>query len=103
LPQIQEMQRQKSALYFHVPFFSKQSGGHHSLLGKVPSVCFLALPTGKRFRIGLGFGHKILAQTWPKVWVTCGVLCVRMMDRHGTRWLAREQMVTVNDFEVCKC
>jgi len=62
-PKIQEMQRQKSALYFHVPFFSKQSGGHHSLLGKVPSVCFLALAIGKRFRIGLGFGHKILAQT----------------------------------------
>jgi hypothetical protein len=28
-------------------------------------VCFLALPIGKRFRIGLGIGHKILAQTWP--------------------------------------
>lgn len=32
--------------------------------------------------IGVGFGNKILIQTWPNVWVTCRILCVHFMDMH---------------------
>jgi hypothetical protein len=42
----------------------------------------LALPIGKRLCIGVGFGHKILAQTWPIVNVICVILCMHMTNVH---------------------
>jgi hypothetical protein len=45
----------------------------------------------KRLHIGVGFGHKILAQTWLNVWVPYGVLCVCIwcacsIEVHAYRW-----------------
>jgi len=45
-------------------------------------VGLLALPPSKRLCIGVRFGYKILAQTWPNVWVISGVSCIHTMNEH---------------------
>lgn len=44
------------------------------------TIMFIGLAhTEKTICIGEGFGHKILAQTWPNLWVTSGVPWVQMI------------------------
>jgi len=45
----------------------------------------LALLIGKKFCIGVKFWHKILAQTWPHVWMTFQIVCVHMMDGYVSK------------------
>jgi len=62
---------------------SRFVGSYEGFLNRQTLLILLTLPLWiLRLCIGVEFGHKIFAQTWPKVWVTFGVLCVHIVDGH---------------------